>query len=150
MSRFKKNIKSAKQHAGRNNQGRITVRHRGGGKKKAIRLVNYGWFGLNPYTFVVIGFEYDPCRSATLIVVKSEKGWFYILKPKQLLKTPNVITYIPKFKKENSQSPTNIFFQAFKLPGSIIPLIHGKISLRVFCIKRHDVSFAQFARSAGC
>ena len=54
-----------KSKAGRNNSGRITVRHRGGGVKRFYRIVN---FNLKPGTSAVIeGIEYDPNRSACLL-----------------------------------------------------------------------------------
>ena len=61
-----------KQRAGRNNSGRITVRHRGGGAKRYIRKVN---FNLPEGTKCVIEhIEYDPGRSARIARVKDEAG----------------------------------------------------------------------------
>jgi large subunit ribosomal protein L2 len=61
-----------KSRAGRNNTGRITVRHRGGGVKKFYRNVN---FALVPGTSAVIeAIEYDPNRSARIARIKDEKG----------------------------------------------------------------------------
>lgn len=60
---------------GRNNQGRITVRHRGGGAKKFYRLVN---FGLAPGTNATIeAIEYDPNRSAHIARIKDDKGTYH-------------------------------------------------------------------------
>ena len=61
-----------KSKAGRNNSGRITVRHRGGGVKRFYRIVN---FALEPGTTGVIeAIEYDPNRSARIARIKDEKG----------------------------------------------------------------------------
>jgi len=73
-----------KQHAGRNNTGKITVRHRGGGVKTRIRLVD---FKRNKFDVpaVVIAIEYDPNRSARIALIKYEDGEkSYILAPSNL------------------------------------------------------------------
>ena len=77
----KKPIKSLlvvkKQNSGRNNQGRITVRHRGGGVKKFVRIVNYK---LPEGTKAVIeAIEYDPNRSARLARIKDEAGKYHYI-----------------------------------------------------------------------
>jgi large subunit ribosomal protein L2 len=61
-------VKSKKQNAGRNNTGRITVRHRGGGVKRHYRLMNHK---LAPGLVVTVEeIEYDPNRSARIARVK--------------------------------------------------------------------------------
>lgn len=64
-----------KQQAGRNNQGRITVRHRGGGVKRHYRLLTYNL--PENYTFEVMEIEYDPNRSARVARVKDQAGQYY-------------------------------------------------------------------------
>lgn len=63
---------------GRNNQGRITTRHRGGGARKFYRLVN---FNLAPgATATIEHIEYDPNRSARIARIKDDTGeYHYIL-----------------------------------------------------------------------
>lgn len=61
-----------KQNAGRNNQGKITVRHRGGGAKRALRIVDFRQTGLTEATVVAI--EYDPGRSANIALVRDAQG----------------------------------------------------------------------------
>src|SRR5579871_2618293 len=63
---------------GRNNQGRITTRHQGGGAHKFYRLVN---FGLSAGTVATIEhIEYDPNRSARIARIKEDNGkYHYIL-----------------------------------------------------------------------
>ena len=59
---------SKKNHAGRNNQGRITVRHRGGGAPAKIRIIDFK----RDKTGVpgkVVAIEYDPGRSARIALV---------------------------------------------------------------------------------
>ncbi|KAK6515496.1 hypothetical protein TWF506_007830 [Arthrobotrys conoides] len=55
---------------GRNNSGRITVRHRGGGHKRRIRTVDFSRFAGGPHT--VDRIEYDPGRSAHIALITSK------------------------------------------------------------------------------
>jgi large subunit ribosomal protein L2 len=66
---------------GRNNQGRITTRHRGGGARRYYRVVN---FKLEPGTTATVEhIEYDPNRSARLARIKDQNGnYHYILAAK--------------------------------------------------------------------
>ncbi|MBQ3429996.1 50S ribosomal protein L2 [Candidatus Saccharibacteria bacterium] len=64
-----------KQNAGKNNQGRITVRHRGGGVKRHYRLLTHNLpKGLK---LEVVEIEYDPNRSARIARVRDEKDNYY-------------------------------------------------------------------------
>ena len=67
--------RAKKQQAGKNNQGRITVRHRGGGVKRHYRVVTYNL--PKDLTFTVEEIEYDPNRSARIARVKDENGTYY-------------------------------------------------------------------------
>jgi large subunit ribosomal protein L2 len=69
---------------GRNNQGRITVRHRGGGHKRLYRLID---FKRNKYNILgrVTTIEYDPNRNARIALINYEDGEKrYILYPQNL------------------------------------------------------------------
>jgi large subunit ribosomal protein L2 len=69
---------------GRNNKGRITIRHKGGGHKKTYRLID---FKRNKYntTGKVISIEYDPNRNANIALIQYEDGEKrYILHPEHL------------------------------------------------------------------
>lgn len=58
--------------SGRNNQGKITVRHRGGGVKRFYRLVDFDF--KNVESAVVTAIEYDPNRSANIALVEIDGG----------------------------------------------------------------------------
>lgn len=58
--------------AGRNNQGRITTRHRGGGVKRAYRMVDFVFAAAK--NAEIIALEYDPNRSANIALVRLEDG----------------------------------------------------------------------------
>ena len=64
-----------KQRAGKNNQGRITERHRGGGVKRHYRLMTYNL--PKNLTLTVEEIEYDPNRSARIARVKDQDGVYY-------------------------------------------------------------------------
>jgi len=57
-----------KKHSGRNNQGRITIRHRGGGAKRAYRLIDFKRNKQN-VPAKVAAIEYDPNRSARIALL---------------------------------------------------------------------------------
>lgn len=61
-----------KRGSGRNNQGKITVRHRGGGAKRFYRLIDFKF--LEGKKAEVIAIEYDPNRSAHIALVLLENG----------------------------------------------------------------------------
>src|SRR5438105_2840329 len=68
-------IKIRKQNSGRNNQGRITTRHKGGGARRYYRLINFKM--LPGTTATVEQIEYDPGRSARIARVKDQAGVFH-------------------------------------------------------------------------
>ncbi len=75
---------SLKKKAGRNNQGKITVRHRGGGAKRKYRIID---FKRNKDNIIgrVSAIEYDPNRSANIALINYEDGEKrYIIAPKGL------------------------------------------------------------------
>jgi len=70
-------LRVKKSQAGRNNMGRITTRHRGGGVKKFYRLVN---FKLDPGTVAKVeAIEYDPNRSARIARIKDQHGLYHYI-----------------------------------------------------------------------
>jgi len=72
------------KRSGRNNQGKITVRHRGGGAKKKYRIIDFKR-RKDDVVGEVIAVEYDPNRSANIALVKYIDGEKrYILCPKKL------------------------------------------------------------------
>ncbi len=73
------------KHSGRNNQGKITVRHHGGGAKKKYRVVDFRRNQKDGVPAKVIGVEYDPNRSANIALICYEDGEkSYILAPQGL------------------------------------------------------------------
>ena len=80
-TREKSLLDSKSRQAGRNNQGKITVRHRGGGAKKKYRIIDFKR-RKDGIPATVIGIEYDPNRTANIALIcyaDGEKA--YILAP---------------------------------------------------------------------
>jgi len=70
--------------SGRNNQGRITIRHRGGGHKKLYRIIDFKRNNCN-ILGKVTNIEYDPNRNVRIALIKYEDGEKrYILYPQNL------------------------------------------------------------------
>jgi len=77
-------VVTKKKTDGRNNQGRITVRHRGGGVKRKYRLVDFKR-NKDGITAIVSSIEYDPNRSANIALITYKDGEkAYIIAPKDL------------------------------------------------------------------
>lgn len=89
---FKPLVVSLKKSAGRNNQGKITLRHRGGGAHKKYRIIDYkrnkdGIIG------TVSTIEYDPNRTANIALISYADGEKrYIIAPKDLKVKDTVIS----------------------------------------------------------
>jgi large subunit ribosomal protein L2 len=125
-------IKSKKQNAGRNNTGRITVRHRGGGVKRHHRLMNHK---LAPGTVATIEeIEYDPNRSARIARIKDQHGLYhYVLADTQMTKG--------KVISSGEDAPIEA---SNRMPLSKIP-----VGSQIYAIEIHAGKGAQMVRSAG-
>lgn len=125
-----------KNHAGRNNQGKITVRHQGGGTRKFIRLIDWKQtkFGI-PGTIATV--EYDPIRGARIALVYYKDGdKRYILLPDGV-KVGEVI--MSTDKKEGAEIKV----------GNRLPLAYLPISSTICNIELDPGKGAQIVRGAG-
>jgi len=85
-------LRVKKEKAGRNAQGKITVRHQGGGNRQKYRLIDFKR-NKTDMEAEVIGIEYDPNRSANIALIKYTDGTLsYILAPKGLKDGDKVIS----------------------------------------------------------
>ena len=76
---------SLKKNAGRNNQGKITVRHQGGGSRRKYRLIDFKRNSKDGIPATVVGIEYDPNRTANIALISYADGEkAYILAPEGL------------------------------------------------------------------
>lgn len=125
-------VKSKKQNAGRNNAGRITVRHRGGGVKRHYRLVNHR---LAPgLTVTVEEIEYDPNRSARIARVKDQHGLYhYILADTSMVKGKVIVS--------GDEAPIE---SSNRMQLSRIP-----VGSQIYAIEINPGKGAQMVRSAG-
>lgn len=124
--------KSKKQNAGRNNQGRITVRHRGGGVKRHYRLVNHR---LAPGTVATVEeIEYDPNRSARIARLKDQHGLYhYVLADTSMVKGKKVAS--------GEAAPIE---SSNRMPLSQIP-----VGTQIHAIEINPGKGGQMVRSAG-
>lgn len=124
--------KSKKQNAGRNNTGRITTRHRGGGVKRHYRLMNHNL--AEGLTVTVEEIEYDPNRSARIARVKDQHGkYHYILADTTMVKG--------KVIQSGAKSPIET---SNRLPLADIP-----VGTQIYAIEINPGSGAQMVRAAG-
>ena len=89
---LKKFLLRLKKRSGRNNQGRITMRHQGGGNKKLYRIID---FKQNKFDIEgrIEAIEYDPYRTAFIArVVYADGERRYILAPRNIKKNDKIIT----------------------------------------------------------
>lgn len=125
-------IKSKKQNAGRNNQGRITVRHRGGGVKRHYRLLNHNLADGLKLTIEEI--EYDPNRSARIARVKDQHGLYhYVLADTSMVKGKTI--------ESGAEAPIEA---SNRMPLGKIP-----VGTQIYAIEINPGKGAQMVRSAG-
>ena len=91
-------IRIMKKKSGRNNQGKITVRHRGGGVKRYYRVVDF-LRKKNNVPAKVLGIEYDPNRSARIALLQYADGEkTYIIAPNGLQVGEELVTSSEKIE----------------------------------------------------
>lgn len=90
---YKKLLKRLKARSGRNSQGRITMRHQGGGNKKLYRMVDF-FQNMVGDPAKVLTIEYDPYRTAFIALVEYKKSGAkkYIIAPQDLKQGDEIVT----------------------------------------------------------
>ena len=134
-----------KQKAGRNNAGKITVRHRGGGAKRNYRLVSYS---LPAGTIATIEeIEYDPNRSARIARVKDQDGKYYYILADVAMKQGDKIKVGSDIEIESSnrmpleEIPVGSFIYAIELiPGNGAQLIRAAGTSAQLMAKEGDLA----------
>lgn len=99
-----------KQHSGRNNTGKITIRHRGGGSKKIYRIVDFKGTDKLNIEGKVTAIEYDPNRTAYIMLIQYKDGEKrYQLAPEGMEVGDKIMTAEKtKMKKGNRMKIKNI------------------------------------------
>jgi large subunit ribosomal protein L2 len=124
-----------KKKGGRNNQGVITVRFRGGGHKKMYRIIDFKRNKKDGVPAVVKSIEYDPNRSARIALIEYQDGEkTYILAPSGL-KAGDAI-----MNGETAEARV----------GNCLPLAKIPLGLSVHNIELQPGRGGQICRSAGC
>ena len=126
-------IEKLTKTGGRNNQGRITTRHRGGGHKRRYRVIDFKR-DKDGLTGKVERIEYDPNRSAHLALILYADGERrYILAPKGVRSGDEVIS--------GREAPIKV--------GNALPLRNIPVGTQVHCVELKPGKGAQMVRAAG-
>ncbi|MDY5985884.1 50S ribosomal protein L2 [Sporofaciens sp. SGI.106] len=121
------------RQAGRNNQGKITVRHRGGGAKKKYRVIDFKR-RKDGIAAKVIGIEYDPNRTANIALICYEDGEkAYILAPEGLKDGMKVMN--------GPEAEVHV--------GNCLPLSEIPVGTQIHNIELYPGKGGQLVRSAG-
>ncbi|KAF9918777.1 hypothetical protein BX616_005786 [Lobosporangium transversale] len=133
--------------AGRNNMGRITVRHRGGGHKRRLRIMD--WYRSEPGPQLVERLEYDPGRTAWIALLKHQVTGrqSYILAPHDL--QPGSVIYSFLDKSTWSQPKNGITTTLPIDKGNCLPLSRIPTGTIIHAIGMRRNGPAQVARAAG-
>ncbi len=125
-------LKAKKSTAGRNNQGRITTRHRGGGVKQFYRLMNHS---LAAGTEAVVEhIEYDPNRSARIARIKDQHGLYHYVLASKGMTAGSVI-------KAGEEVPVEV--------NNRLPLAKIPTGTQIYAIELQAGKGAQVVRAAG-
>ncbi|MBO6949646.1 MAG: 50S ribosomal protein L2 [Rhodospirillales bacterium] len=123
-----------RKKGGRNNQGHITARRRGGGHKRRYRVIDFKRTKLD-MTAVVERIEYDPNRTAFIALLKYEDGELaYILAPQRLQVGDEVVA---------GKSGVDI------KPGNAMPMAAMPVGTIIHNVEMKQGKGGQMARSAG-
>ena len=122
-----------KKKAGRNAQGKITVRHQGGGNRQKYRIIDFKRLKDNMEA-TVVGIEYDPNRSANIALIKYEDGTLsYIIAPQGLTDGDKVV------------SGENVDIKA----GNTLPIANIPVGTLIHNIELNPGQGAKLVRVAG-
>ena len=125
---------SIKKNSGRNNQGKITVRHRGGGSRRKYRIIDFKRNSKDGIPAVVAGIEYDPNRTANIaLIVYADGEKAYILAPTGLTDGMTVMS--------GAEAEIRV--------GNCLPLENIPVGTEIHNIELHPGKGGQLARSAG-
>ncbi len=130
---YKRLLAGKSQSGGRNNAGRITTRHRGGGHKRRIRMVDFKR-NKDGVPAVVERLEYDPNRTAHVALLKYADGERrYIIAPRAVRAGDPIMS--------GGSAPIR--------PGNAMSLRNIPVGSVVHCVELKPGKGAQIARSAG-
>ncbi|EKE17422.1 MAG: hypothetical protein ACD_10C00468G0021 [uncultured bacterium] len=126
-------VESKSQNAGRNNNGRITVRHQGGGHKQAYRVIDFKR-AKDGIPAKVERLEYDPNRTANIALLCFADGERrYIIANKGMVVGQSIMT--------GSEAPIK--------SGNSLPIRNIPVGTTICCVEMMPGKGAQLARSAG-
>lgn len=123
-----------KKHSGRNFQGKITIRHRGGGCKRFIRIIDFKRDKFN-IPAKVISIEYDPNRGARIALLNYSDGEKrYIITPQGLKVGDQIISSDKEIEIK---------------PGNAMPIMYIPAGIGVYNVEMDAGKGGKIARGAG-
>ena len=127
-------VTSLKKNSGRNNQGKITVRHRGGGSRRKYRIIDFKRNSQDGIPATVKAIEYDPNRTANIALIVYANGVkSYILAPEGLKVGMTVM--------EGAGSEARV--------GNCLPLAEVPVGAQIHNVELYPGKGGQLVRSAG-
>jgi len=126
-------IRVKKKQSGRNNQGRITTRHRGGERLRQLRKVDFKQ-DKRDIEGTIQAIEYDPNRTALLALVAYIDGEKRYIIASKALKVGTILT-------SGREAPI--------LAGNCLPMSNIPVGSTIHCIELRPGKGGQIARSAG-
>ena len=127
-------VVSKKKHAGRNAQGKITVRHRGGGARRKYRIIDFKRNSKDNIPAKVVAIEYDPNRTANIaLLCYADGAKAYILAPQGLTVGQTVMS--------GDKAEARV--------GNCLPLALIPVGSEIHNIELYPGKGAQLARAAG-
>ncbi len=131
---YKPLLEKQTKTGGRNNQGRISTRHQGGGHKQRYRIIDFRRNRKDGIPATVERLEYDPNRTAHIALLKYADGErAYIIAPKGLKAGDRVLS--------GETAPIAV--------GNCLPLRNIPVGSQVHCVEMSPGKGAQIARAAG-
>ena len=127
-------VVSKKKHAGRNAQGKIAVRHRGGGARRKYRIIDFKRNSKDNIPAKVVAIEYDPNRTANIaLLCYADGAKAYILAPQGLTVGQTVMS--------GDKAEARV--------GNCLPLALIPVGSEIHNIELYPGKGAQLARAAG-
>jgi large subunit ribosomal protein L2 len=131
---FKALVQAKSKSGGRNNKGRITTRHIGGGHKQKYRIIDFKRNSKDGIKAVVERLEYDPNRTANIALLKYADGERkYIIAPKGVSAGDEI--------QSGEGAPIKV--------GNCMPMRNIPMGSVIHCVELKAGKGAQIARSAG-
>lgn len=127
-------VRGRKRLSGRDSAGRVSIRHRGGGHKRLARLVDFRQQGRDGIPGKIVAVEYDPNRSARILLVQYADGQKRYILAAEGLRCGDTVVSAPQTKVKT---------------GNRMQLRHIPVGYKVYNVELQIGRGGQIVRSAG-